>query len=449
MAIHPIEYRYGTEEMRRIWSEDFRFACIVRAEVALARALARHGLIPQWAADAIEAGARKATLDRAKGIEREIGHDMMAIVKAIAEQCGEGGGYVHFGATSNDILDTATGLQLREATGILDRKLRKLLCILLRRAMETRNLVCAARTHGQIGVPTTYGLRFSIWASEVGRHIERLSQMTPRIAVGKLTGAVGTQAAIGEKGIEVQATMMELLGLSPVDVANQVVSRDRYAEYFMFLANVATTLDKIGIEIRTLQRTEIGEVEEPFGDRQVGSSTMPHKRNPVKSEQVCGLARIVRSSVGAALENNTLWDERDLTNSSCERVIFPEASILADHILAVMTNVLEGLVIRPERIARNLSILHGINMAEAVMIALAERGMDRQEAHELLRRASMEAIEKEVPLLSVLQGKREVTAVIQRDELERLLDPSHYVGTAPRQVERLVAKLTPLCTSAM
>jgi adenylosuccinate lyase len=449
MAIHPIEYRYGTEEMRRIWSEDFRFSCIVRAEVALAQALARHGLIPARAADAIAAGAGRATLSRAKEIEEEIHHDMMAIVRAIAEQCGEGGGYVHFGATSNDILDTATGLQLAEATRVFDRKLRRLLAVLLRRAGETRVLVCAARTHGQIGVPTTYGLRFAIWASEIARHIERLGQLKARIAVGQLTGAVGTQAAIGGKGMEVQATMMELLGLSPVDVSNQVISRDRYAEYFMFLANVATTLDKIGIEIRTLQRSEIGEVEEPFGSRQVGSSTMPHKRNPIRSEQVCGLARVVRSSVSPALENNTLWDERDLTNSSCERVLFPEASVLADHILSVMTGVLDGLVLKPDRIEANLFLLHGINMAEAVMIALAERGMDRQKAHEILRQASMEALERNVPLIEVLSGNSDVTKIIPVNEIRALLDPARYIGTAPAQVDRLIEKLSPLCREAL
>jgi len=244
--------------------------------------------------------------------------------------------------------------------------------------------------------------------------------------------------------MEVQETMMWLLGLSPVDVSNQVISRDRYAEYFMYLANVATTLDKIGIEVRTLQRTEIGEVEEPFGSRQVGSSTMPHKRNPIKSEQVCGLARVVRSSVGPALGNNTLWDERDLTNSSCERVLFPEASVLADHIVTVMTRVLDGLVIRPDRVAKNLSLLHGVNMAESVMIALAERGMDRQMAHELLRRASMDALERDVPLLDILSGDSDVTAAIPVRELEVLLDPSRYIGTAPRQVDKLVEKLAPL-----
>ncbi len=368
MAVHPIEERYGTAEMRAVWSEKYRFSCIVAAEVALARAEASQGMIPAAAAIEIDAHAKDASLERAKTIELEISHDMMAIVKAISEVCGDCGRWVHYGATSNDILDTATGLQLKSALDLMDGKLRKLLGVLLRRSEETKNLVCIGRTHGQHGVPTTYGLRFAIWASEVARHIERLEQLRPRVVVGQMTGAVGTQAALGPKAMEVQGAMMEYLGMSAVDVSNQVISRDRYAEYFMFCANVATTLDKIGIEIRSLQRTEIGEVEEAFGAKQVGSSTMPHKRNPIKSEQVCGLARIIRSSVEPALGNNTLWDERDLTNSSCERIIFPEASILTDHCLRLMTVVLEGLVINKAAIRRNLAFLHGINMAESIMI---------------------------------------------------------------------------------
>jgi adenylosuccinate lyase len=442
MAIHPIEYRYGTPEMRAVWSEENRFACIVRAEVALARAGSEFGLIPTVAADIIAQNASRARLSRAKEIEAEINHDMMAIVKAIAEECGEAGGWIHYGATSNDILDTATGLQLKEALELIDAKLRSLLAILLKRSGETKHLVCAARTHGQIGVPTTYGLRFAIWAAEVARHLDRLEELAPRVAVGQLTGAVGTQAALGEKGIEIQERMMEILDLNPVEVSNQVISRDRYAEYFMFLANVATTLDKIGITLRSLQRSEIAEVEEAFGKKQVGSSTMPHKKNPIRSEQVCGLARIVRSAVEPALQNNTLWDERDLTNSSCERVLFPEATVLADHIIRLMTTVLEGLTLREANIRKNLHLLHGINMAESVMIRLAEKGMDRQQAHEQVRVASMEALAKEKPLDEVLAENRQVMACLSRDEIRELLDPDRYIGTAVEQVGRLERKLS-------
>lgn len=431
--------------MREIWGEEHRFRCIVAAEVGLAKAEAACGMIPGEAAETIEQKAETASLERAKEIEAEISHDMMAIVKALAEVCGEAGAWVHFGATSNDMLDTATGLQVKASLKLIEDGLKELLSVLLKRAEETRTLVCAGRTHGQIGVPTTYGLRFAIWASEVGRHIERLQQLRPRVEVGQLTGAVGTQAAIGPKGIEVMEKMMAYLDLGAVDVSNQVISRDRYAEYFLFLANIATTLDKIGIEIRSLQRTEIAEVEEAFGKNQVGSSTMPHKRNPIKSEQVCGLARVVRAAVEPALGNNTLWDERDLTNSSCERVIFPEASVLADHIIHVMTRVLEGLKINRDQIRRNLDLLHGVNMAEAVMITLTERGMDRQVAHELMREASMQARAEQRHLAEVLKEKSEVSSLIEPDDVVALLNPDNYIGTSVEQVERVVKKLSLLC----
>jgi adenylosuccinate lyase len=445
MAVHPIEYRYGTPEMREVWSEEYRFHRIIDAEVALAAALAAHGIVPAEAAAEIRNHAHATQLSRAKEIEDEIHHDMMAIVKAIAEECGEAGRWVHFGATSNDILDTATGLQIGASLDIIEVKLCRLLAVLLLRSEETRTLVCAARTHGQIGVPTTYGLRFAIWASEIGRHIDRLRQLRGRVVVGQLTGAVGTQASLGSKGIAIQISMMEELGLVPVDVSNQVISRDRYAEYFFMLANMATTLDKIGIELRTLQRTEIGEVEEAFGKHQVGSSTMPHKRNPIRSEQVCGLARVIRSAVEPALLNNTLWDERDLTNSSCERVIFPEATILTDHIILLMGQVLGELEINIPNIRKNLAHLQGINMAESVMIELTRRGMDRQSAHEEVRIASMRALTEDRPLSSVLSEMNETRLYLTQQEITALLEPDHYTGTAVEQVDRLITKLKPLC----
>lgn len=445
MAIHPIEFRYGTEEMKRVFGEEHRFRSIINVEIALAKAEGVVGMIPKEDAEIIGEKAQSASLERSKEIEEEIHHDMMAVVRAISEVCGSAGRWIHYGATSNDILDTATGLQIRDALDILEVKLKRLLEVLLNRAEQTRHLVCIGRTHGQHGVPTTYGLRFAIWASEIGRHIERLSQMRPRVCVGQLTGAVGTQAALGEKGIEIQERMMKFLDLSSVDVSNQIIQRDRYAEYFCFLANLATTLDKIGVEIRSLQRTEIGEVEEAFGSKQVGSSTMPHKRNPIKSEQVCGLARIIRAAVEPAFQNNTLWDERDLTNSSPERILFPESSILTDHIVKIMISVLEGLNLKEDRIKQNLSMLHGINMAESIMIELTRKGMSRQEAHEIIREKSMEALLVGKPLSALLSQTPEVTKFIPAGEIENLLSPDSYIGTSVAQVERVIQKLKPMC----
>jgi len=444
MAIHPIEFRYGNPEMKNLWSEEYRFRCLFRVEAALSRAEEELGLIPEGAADDIERAAERASPDRAKAIEDEIGHDMMAVVHAMAESCEWAGEWVHLGATSNDILDTATGLQIKASLGVLEGKMKRVLGVLLARAEEHKYLVCSGRTHGQIGVPTTYGLRFAVWASEMARHLERLGQLAPRAAVGKMSGAVGTQAAFGPQGMKIQERVMEILDLNEVDVSNQVVQRDRHAEMICWMGLVASTLDKICVEIRTLQRSEIGEVSEVFGKKQVGSSTMPHKRNPIKSEQVCGLARVVRAQIEPAFANIPLWDERDLTNSSCERILFPEAFIFTDHLLTLTARILEGLSIRFDQVEKNLNLLSGLNMAESVMVELAKRGVGRQKAHEIMRSSSMRAVEEGLTLAEVLAGEESVTGILSSDEIERLLDPHQYIGTAVEQVDRLLLKLEPL-----
>lgn len=442
MAIHPIEYRYGTEEMKFVWSEANRLNKLMMVEAALAKAEADIGLIPKKAADIISESTGLVELDRVKEIEDEIHHDMMAVVIGISEKCPEDAGkWVHFGATSNDILDTATGLQLKEAVQILEDKMHRLLDVLLAQAENHKHTVCAARTHGQIGVPTTYGLRFAIWASEVARHIERLEQLKSRLLVGQMTGAVGTQAAFGKDGIEIQKRVMQYLEIGSVDVSNQIIQRDRHAEFVMWMANTVTTLDKIGVEIRSLQRTEIAEIEESFKKKQVGSSTMPHKRNPIKSEQICGLARIVRAMVEPELLNNTLWDERDLTNSSCERIVFPEACVLTDHIIKLGIGVIENLRFYPENIRRNLNLLRGLNMGEAVMIELAKRGVGRQEAHEIVRSSAMEAHETGKHFKEVLLAKPDVANYLNEEDINSLVDPDRYIGTAVEQVEAVVKKL--------
>jgi adenylosuccinate lyase len=444
MSIHPIEFRYGTKEMKDIWEEDYRLRCLFRVEAALSLAEEELGMIPQGAAAQIAAAAESTLPERAKQIEDEIGHDMMATVLAMAECAPMFGEWIHLGATSNDILDTATGLQIKASLDVLEPKLKTLLALLLDLAINNKSLVCAGRTHGQIAVPTTYGLRFAIWASEIARHIERLVQIRPRAAVGKMSGAVGTQAAFGLKGMVIQARVMEHLGLNEVDVSNQVVQRDRHAEMICWMALVASTLDKIFVVMRTLQRTEIAEVEEGFGKKQVGSSTMPHKRNPIKSEQICGLSRIVRAQILPAFENIPLWDERDLTNSSSERIIFPEAFIFTDHLITLATRTLRGLRLRPENIERNLTMLHGLNMAENVMVELAKKGVGRQQAHEIMRQSSMAAFEQKRELAEILLENETVVAYLNAKDLEAMLDPHQYIGTAVAQVERLYEKLQKL-----
>lgn len=442
MAIHPIDYRYGTEEMKHVWSQENRLAKIMQTEAALARAEADVGLIPADAAEIISQSISLVKPERVDEIEAEIHHDVMAVVVAISEQCRDDAGkWVHFGATSNDILDTATALQIKDAIDILEDKLKILLRVLVNQAEAHKQTVCCGRTHGQIGVPTTYGLRFAIWASEISRHLDRLHELTPRATVGQMTGAVGTQAAFGKSGILIQELTMKHLGVGAVDVSNQIIQRDRHAEFVMWMANTVTTLDKIGIEIRTLQRSEIAEIEESFGKKQVGSSTMPHKRNPIKSEQICGLARIVRAMVEPELLNNTLWDERDLTNSSCERIVFPEACVLTDHILKLGISVIENLRFYPENIRRNLELLRGLNMGEAVMIELAKRGVGRQEAHELVRTSAMKAHDTGQHFKNVLLETPEVAKYLTAKDIENLVNPDKYIGTAVEQVEVLVAKL--------
>ena len=441
MQIHPIDFRYGTPEMKTVWSEENRFCCVVSAETALVSALASCGIIPEADANAVSSHAHEATLARAKEIEAEIGHDLMGMVKALSEVCGEAGRYVHFGATSSDILDTATGLQLKQALDILDAKLEGFLAVLLERAEETKHLVCIARTHGQHALPMTYGLRFAVWAEEIARHRVRISEIRPRAAVGKLTGAVGTLASLGKDGLRVQAEMMQRLGLSDAGLTTQVIARDRYAEYIFLLANIASTLEKIAVAVRSLQRTEIGEVSEPFGKNQVGSSTMPHKRNPVKCEQVCGLARIIRGMVEPALLNNTLWDERDLTNSAAERITFPEASVLTDHCLKVMTAVISGLEIHEDAVKRNLDLLQGVNLAESVMLELTRRGMPRQDAHEIIRRASLQALDERRPLAEILSAVPGVAELLPAEEIAGFFTAESYLGLSVEQTESLIQRL--------
>jgi adenylosuccinate lyase len=441
MAIHPIEYRYGSPEMKAVWSEEARLQKMLLVEAALAKAEAVVGYIPGGADEKIALGAGKVRLDRVKEIEDEIHHDVMAVVLALAEQSEGAGKWVHFGATSNDILDTATALQVKDATLILRKETAKLRSVLLDMALSHKKTICSGRTHGQIGVPTTYGLRFAIWASEVDRHLERLDQLIPRATAGKMSGAVGTMAAFGEKGIEIQKKTMEFLEIAAADVSNQIIQRDRHAEFVMWMANIATTLDKLCIEIRSLARSEIAEVEESFGKKQVGSSTMPHKRNPIKSEQVCGLARIVRAMVEPALLNNTLWDERDLTNSSCERVVFPESCVLTDHIIRLTAGILQNLRFYPENIRKNLDLLNGLNMGEAAMMELSKKGVGRQEAHEIVRQCAMSAREEGIHMKDALIKNEIVSRYMTEDEISRMMNPDNYIGTAVEQVEALVAKL--------
>ena len=439
MIVHPIDYRYGTDEMKRIWSEDSKIKRMIWVEIALLRALAKKGYLSEEKVKKAQEQALKVTPQRVKEIEREIKHDVMALVKAISEVVDpEVARWVHFGATSNDITDTAVATQLRDSVKILELKLKRLIELFVKKAIEYRDVVCLGRTHGQPALPTTYGFRFAVWASELARHLIRLRQMKERLLVGQMSGAVGTQAGFGKDGFEIEEEVMRLLGLKPAIISTQIVPRDIYCEYVEFLANLATTLEKIATNFRVLQRAEVGELMEEFGKKQVGSSTMPHKRNPIDCENICGIARVIRGFVEPQHQSAILWEERDLTNSSAERIILVEATVLADHILTKMTKVVERIRLDPNRIRENLERLKGLNLSEAVMIALTKKGLGRQEAHELVRNASMRAYEKGTGLLDELLKDEVVRRYLSEDEIRELLKPENYLGTAKERIDKVV-----------
>lgn len=444
MPVLPIDTgRYGTAEMRKIFEEETRVQKMLDVEAALALAHAEVGNIPLKDAEEIAAKAslEHVKLSRVKEIEREIRHDVAALVRALAEVCGPSGAYVHLGATSYDIVDTATALQLKDALALIEGRLNEFERVLMEKALQYKRTLMMGRTHGQHALPITLGFKFAVWMREVSRHIERLRQCRERVLVGKMSGAVGTQAGLGVKAMRIQELVMQRLGLKAADISTQIIQRDRHAELVCLLALMASTLENFATEIRELQRPEIGELFEPFeAERQVGSSTMPHKRNPETCERICGLARIVRSLVVPALENVVTWHERDLTQSSAERFIIPEACILVDYMLLLMTNIIANLRVDEKRMLKNIELTQGRAMSEAVMIALTNKGVSRQEAHELLRKLTIKSEVEKRHFKEVLLENEVVRSKLSEKEIAEALKPKNYLGTAQQQVVRMVKK---------
>jgi adenylosuccinate lyase len=366
----------------------------------------------------------------------------MALVRALSEQCKDGGKYVHYGATSYDIVDTAMALTVSDALFLIKKDLFGLLEALADGAEEHRDLVCVGRTHGQFALPMTFGLKLAVYTDEVMRHLERLEETTPRVAVGKMAGAVGTSAGFGPKAGHIRKKMSRDLGIVFEEATTQIVQRDRQIELVSLLANISTSLEKFATEIRNLQRSEIAEVSEGFdASKQVGSSTMAQKKNPVTCENVCGLARTLRGFMLPTWENAIQWHERDLANSASERFIIPHVLILADEMIVKMTGVFENLVVNKEAMERNLEATMGMIMAEAVMLALVNKGiMGRQEAHELVRKASMEAKKKGLDLRTVLSKKKKISDVFSERDLFNLFQPKNYLGDSKKVVDRTVKK---------
>jgi len=414
--------RYSTEEMRRIWSQENRYSKWLEVEIAACEAWNRLGLIPD---DSLERIRERASFDpiRIAEIEKEVEHDVIAFVQCVAERVGEDGRFVHMGLTSYDVVDTANALLLRESLEVLRGELSSLLDCARDLARRYKHTPCVGRTHGVHAEPMTFGLKVLNWCYEMERDLARLSWVEEEISVGKVSGAVGTYAHCPP---EVESYVCEKLGLKPAKVSNQILQRDSHAVLTSVLAVLMGTLERIATEIRHLQRTEVLEALEPFKKGQKGSSAMPHKKNPVMCERICGLARLMRGYAAAALENQALWHERDISHSSVERVIWPDAFNLVHYSLRLTRRVLEGLVVDQERMARNLDLTRGLLFSQRVMLALVERGMDRKEAYELVQGYSMRCWEEGKDLRELLEGDDRVRALLGED-LARLFDASFFL----------------------
>ncbi len=440
MPILPIDTgRYGTVEMLRIFEEKKRVQYLLDVEAALALAHAEVGNIPKKDAEVIAkmASIEYVKIERIKAIEKEIKHDIASLVRALSEVCGLSGAYVHLGATSYDIVDTANALQIRDALIVIEERLAGFKVILQEKAGQYKETVMTGRTHGQHALPITLGFKFSVWGYEVNRHLERIAECKKRVLVGKISGAVGSQAGLGENAPEIQELVMKRLNLEAAEISTQIVQRDRYAELVCIYAMLASSLENFATEIRELQRPEIAEVFESFeATKQVGSSTMPHKQNPEICERVCGLARIVRSLVLSALEDMVTWHERDLTQSSAERFILPESSILLDYILKLMCDVVSNLRVDSKRMLANLSLTQGRSMSESVMMALTKKGVNRQEAHERLRQLTIKSTVENKTFKQSLIEDTYVGSKLSVKEIEDVLNPINYLGTAVKQAEK-------------
>lgn len=439
MPCLPIDTgRYGTAEMKKVFEEETRVQRMLDVEAALAWAHAEVGDIPRKDAEKIasKASLKYVKLGRIKEIEHEIKHDIASLVRALSEVCGPSGAYVHLGATSYDIVDTTNALQLKEALDLIETKLVEFEKVLMEKARRYKKTVMAGRTHGQHALPITLGFKFAVWMREIARHVQRLMECRERVSVGKMSGAVGTQAGLGEHAMKIQDLVMRKLKINSADISTQIIQRDRYAELVCLLAQVASSLENFATEIRELQRPEIGELFEHFeAAKQVGSSTMPQKRNPELCERVCGLARIVRGLVTPALEDVTTWHERDLTQSSAERFILPETCILTDYLLYLMCGIVANLRVDEQRMLKNMEVTQGRMMSEAVMITLAKKGMSRQEAHEHLRKLTIKSEKENRHFKQILLEDKTVSELLSEKEIDEALNPRNYLGTATKQVD--------------
>ena len=416
--------RYTRPEMGRIWSEENNFQKWLDIEILAAEALAQMGKVPKAAISRIRKNAR-FDVGRIREIEREVKHEVIAFLSSVAESIGDDARFLHLGMTSSDVMDTALAIQLREAAAILIEDVQSLMEVLRRQAYKYKSTMMIGRTHGVHAEPITFGLKFALWYEEMARNLARLRKAMEDISVGQISGAVGTFAQISPK---VEAYVCKKSGLKPALVSNQIIQRDRHAYFFATLAVIGCSLEKFAVEIRHLQRTEVQEAEEPFTTGQKGSSAMPHKRNPILSENVAGLARLMRSYASAALENVALWHERDISHSSVERVIAPDATIALDFMLRRMTYVLGELCVYPENMKRNLEKSGGAIFSEAVLLALIDKGVSRDAAYRMVQRHALKIARDGGELKDELLKDREITNYLSAREVEAVWGLKHHLA---------------------
>ena len=424
--------RYTHQEMGRIWSDQRRYETWLQVELAATDAMASAGIVPPEAAKELRDRAT-FSIDRIEEIEKTTQHDVIAFTTAVAEHVGPSARWLHFGLTSSDVIDTAQALQMREACDLILTDLNRAILVVRRRAEEHRRTPMIGRTHGVHAEPMTFGVKLSLWYAELSRNITRISRARESIAVGKLSGAVGVFSHIPPS---VEADVCCRLELQPAPVASQVIQRDRHADLVWALALTASSLEKFSLEIRGLQKTEIGEVEEPFAKGQKGSSAMPHKRNPIGCEQIVGLARLLRANAMAAIENNALWHERDISHSSVERVILPDTFIALDHMLRRFTHIVDGMVVYVDRMQENLERSRGVVFSGTVLLELARRGLSREQAYELVQQNAMRSFHERKDFKALLLADPEVAKVLPSADLERVFDLDQHLRHVDHILER-------------
>ena len=425
--------RYSLPKMSRIWQEEFKFKTMLDIELLTLEALAKKRKVP---ADALKRIKKKArfNLEKIKKIEKSTQHDVVAFVNNVAQYIGSDAKYLHLGLTSSDLLDTTLGVQLKEASGILIADLERLLTLLAKKAKRYKDMACIGRTHGVHAEPITFGLKMALWYDETKRNLDRLLQAKKEVSLGKISGAVGTYANIEP---EVETYVCKKLGLKPANISTQVIQRDVYAQYMATLAVIGSSLEKFALEIRHLQRTEVLEAEEPFGRSQKGSSAMPHKRNPVICERICGLSRILRANTIAALENVALWHERDISHSSVERIIMPDSTLALDYMLNKFIEVMDGLMVYPENMLANLVKTRGLIFSQRVLLELMHKGLTRSKAYDLVQGCAMKTWKENLEFKDILLKDKTVSKYLTPRELDKIFDLDYYLRHVNKIFKRL------------